>query len=306
MQLVRDTSPGDDQTLLQFVRGRTRLNTLIHTLTWAFLIVRTATTATDRYATDRLVLLAGALSCQVMLAIVVWGRWLTTRRQYAIVGWASISLVYLLVGCLQFDALRRPELTTPIFTEEYRTVLGVYYTNSWALIWSFLILADAALFPRTASWSLKFGMVVTTIPVGVIVAAYVVNPALIPADLQILIGQTVFWAMIGTGMGMAAQNRLESLRKEVEQAKRFGQYRLMRKLGAGGMGEVHLAEHLLLKRPSVIKMVRTDRTADPGLHARFEREVKMLATLTHPNTVAVFDYGHTADGTFYYVMGLWI
>ena len=62
------------------------------------------------------------------------------------------------------------------------------------------------------------------------------------------------------------------------------------------MGEVHLAEHLLLKRPSVIKMVRADRTSDPALHARFEREVKMLATLTHPNTVAVFDYGRSPDG----------
>ena len=133
-------------------------------------------------------------------------------------------------------------------------------------------------------------------------AAHFANPGLTAADLRVLLGQTAFWVALGTALGVICQSRLETLQEQADKAKRFGQYRLTRKLGAGGMGEVHLAEHLLLKRPSVIKMVRADRAADPASLSRFEREVKMLATLTHPNTVAVFDYGHTADGTFYYVM----
>jgi eukaryotic-like serine/threonine-protein kinase len=65
---------------------------------------------------------------------------------------------------------------------------------------------------------------------------------------------------------------------------------------------VYLAEHMLLRRPCAVKLVRSERAGDPEHLRRFEREVRLTATLTHPNTVQVFDYGRTEDGTFYYVM----
>ncbi len=68
------------------------------------------------------------------------------------------------------------------------------------------------------------------------------------------------------------------------------------------MGEVYLAEHQLMKRPCAIKIIRPGKAADPSALARFEREVRETAKLSHWNTVEIFDYGHTADGTFYYVM----
>src|SRR5262249_8155317 len=68
------------------------------------------------------------------------------------------------------------------------------------------------------------------------------------------------------------------------------------------MGTVYLAEHVLLRRPCAIKVIRPDQAGDPRTLKRFEREVQAAATLTHWNTVEVFDYGHTEDGTFYYVM----
>ena len=68
------------------------------------------------------------------------------------------------------------------------------------------------------------------------------------------------------------------------------------------MGEVYLAEHQLLKRPCAFKLIKADVNTNPIALARFEREVQSAAMLSHPNTIEIFDYGHTDDGTFYYVM----
>jgi serine/threonine-protein kinase len=96
--------------------------------------------------------------------------------------------------------------------------------------------------------------------------------------------------------------RVQVLRERERQARELGQYRLGRRLGGGGMGEVYLAEHHMLRRPAALKIIRPGRAIDPAYLARFEREVQCTATLTHPNTVQIFDYGRTDDGTFYYVM----
>ena len=68
------------------------------------------------------------------------------------------------------------------------------------------------------------------------------------------------------------------------------------------MGEVYLAEHQLLKRPCAIKLIRPEHSSDAQRMARFEREVRATAQLSHWNTIEIFDYGRNDDGTFYYVM----
>jgi serine/threonine-protein kinase len=93
-----------------------------------------------------------------------------------------------------------------------------------------------------------------------------------------------------------------SLRRQVFQARQLGQYQLKRRIGAGGMGEVYLAEHQLLKRPCVIKLIRPEQAGDERLLARFQREVRTTAKLSHWNNIDVFDYGRASCGTFYYVM----
>ena len=94
---------------------------------------------------------------------------------------------------------------------------------------------------------------------------------------------------------------LSRMRSKVDRAQRLGSYRVERKIGEGGMGKVYLARHSLLRRPTAIKLVDG---AEAGASAvkRFEREVAVTSGLTHPNTVAIYDYGHTPEGIFYYAM----
>jgi len=120
--------------------------------------------------------------------------------------------------------------------------------------------------------------------------------------MRLFLVELAFWLGIAAVLAIYGSHRIEILRRQAFEARTLGHYRLTRRLGSGGMGEVHLAEHALLRRPCAIKLIRADRSRDPGDLRRFEREVQTTATLTHPNTVQIFDYGHAEDGTFYYVM----
>ncbi|MEA2631211.1 MAG: eukaryotic-like serine/threonine-protein kinase, partial [Chloroflexota bacterium] len=107
--------------------------------------------------------------------------------------------------------------------------------------------------------------------------------------------------IVAAGSSFGART-ISRLRRQVAEARQLGQYRLRRQIGSGGMGEVYLAEHQLLKRPCALKLIRPGVEADPRSQARFEREVRLTAALAHPNTVEIYDYGRTEDGTYYYVM----
>jgi serine/threonine-protein kinase len=112
----------------------------------------------------------------------------------------------------------------------------------------------------------------------------------------------VMMLLVAASVVTFGAHRIETLRREAAAARKLGQYQLRHCLGVGGMGEVHLAEHVLLRRPCAIKLIRPERVGVAKNLQRFEREVQTTATLTHPNTVQIFDYGHAEDGTFYYVM----
>jgi serine/threonine protein kinase len=83
--------------------------------------------------------------------------------------------------------------------------------------------------------------------------------------------------------------------------KQLGQYTLEEKIGEGGMGVVYRARHALMRRETAVKLLLPGR-ADPASIRRFEREVCLTCQLTHPNTIQVYDYGHTPEGIFYYAM----
>ncbi len=113
---------------------------------------------------------------------------------------------------------------------------------------------------------------------------------------------TVVMMLVGFATAVYGSYTIGALRRQAFRARRLGQYRLTKHLGSGGMGEVYLAEHQMLKRPCAIKTISTSRDRDPKTLARFEREVRATAQLTHWNTVEIFDYGQAEDGTLYYVM----
>jgi eukaryotic-like serine/threonine-protein kinase len=86
-----------------------------------------------------------------------------------------------------------------------------------------------------------------------------------------------------------------------------GSYRLITRLGAGGMGEVWLGKHRLLARPAAVKLIRHEMQAGTEreeIVRRFQREAQVTAGLRSPHTVQLYDFGVNDTGSFYYVMEL--
>ncbi len=106
--------------------------------------------------------------------------------------------------------------------------------------------------------------------------------------LLVVVGGHAFWA----------------LRRQVFESRSIGRYRLKKRIGKGGMGEVWSAWHAALRRDVAIKLLRPESSNDEAAVERFEREVAATSELSHPNTIRVFDYGVSEDGIWYYVMEL--
>ncbi len=117
-----------------------------------------------------------------------------------------------------------------------------------------------------------------------------------PAAPLLSLGAALFVAIAGLSWVWIIELRERAMRLSATLAT-LGQYRLEEQVASGGMGVVYRARHALLKRPAAIKIAHPDQSA-----AHFEREVRLHSTLTHPNTVTVFDFGRGEDGTFYAAM----
>jgi serine/threonine-protein kinase len=146
-----------------------------------------------------------------------------------------------------------------------------------------------------------------------VVASQTLVPMLVPAVSDYWANQPeglrfteAVWTIVGTtllaGVSIMVSRNLYSLQRTAHRAKRLGNYLIERKLGKGGMGEVFVARHSMICRPTAVKVLTTGNGDQPVALARFEREVQLSASLTHPNTITIFDFGRTAENTFYYAM----
>jgi eukaryotic-like serine/threonine-protein kinase len=175
------------------------------------------------------------------------------------------------------------------------------YANHCSMLYFALIVGYGVLIPST--WRhcvLVVGVMALTLLTMTTTAA--IADGLASGDLTDFLVPIYLYMAIAAGIAVYGAHRIEALRQEAAEARALGQYILGRSLGAGGMGEVYLAEHALLRRPCAVKLIRPERAGDSRSLQRFEREAQATATLTHPNAVQVFDYGRAEDGTFYYVM----
>jgi serine/threonine-protein kinase len=168
---------------------------------------------------------------------------------------------------------------------------------------SYVALGRAAQLPSTPTRTL----VITALSFACVVASAATSPVPpgYPATPMARVFATldpILWSVAGTALATVASKVIYGLQEKVLEARQLGQYTLEAKIGQGGMGEVYRARHAMLRRPTAIKLL-------PGEHSelqlrRFEREVQLTASLTHPNIVSVFDFGRTPEGTFYYAMEL--
>ena len=72
-----------------------------------------------------------------------------------------------------------------------------------------------------------------------------------------------------------------------EELRKHARYQVVGVLDRGGMGTVYKAEHRLLERPVVLKVIRPELVSKPGVVERFQREARLAARMSHPNAVAV-------------------
>ena len=126
--------------------------------------------------------------------------------------------------------------------------------------------------------------------------------------LFLALGVAVMFAWNLVRMRRDVKTARDAARNAQAKIKELGSYRLISRLGVGGMGEVWRAEHRMLAREAAVKLVRPDALKDPWYRRkareRFRREAQTLASMRSRHTIELFDYGSTEDGTFYYVMEL--
>jgi serine/threonine-protein kinase len=164
---------------------------------------------------------------------------------------------------------------------------AIFIPNNWRR--AVMLIVPMALAPMAVPWALGLAH------------PELYEIAIRAADPEQISEHSLF-LLLGAITAIYGTHTINTLRTEAYEARLLNQYRLGRKLGGGGMGEVFLAEHQLLKRPCAIKLIRHELAGNPRVFARFEREVRATARLSHRNTIEIYDYGRNDDGAFYYVM----
>ncbi|HYT87510.1 MAG TPA: serine/threonine-protein kinase, partial [Gemmataceae bacterium] len=246
-----------------------------------------------------------ALVVAVMVAVTttLWSAWrlsICSLRSLELVLFGTAAAFFLWLQFAVFHNGAVLSLADPASPVSQERVLRLA-TQGHSLRWFLLIVIYGTFIPNT--WkrcALVVGLMTLT-PLTLTAFTCSTCPRLSGEVVQLLLDMSMILG-IGGAIAIFGSYKISELQQEALEARKLGQYQLKERLGKGGMGEVYLGEHLLLRRACAIKLIRPDQAGDQTNLSRFEREVQAMATLTHWNTVEVYDYGHAADGTFYYVM----
>lgn len=178
-----------------------------------------------------------------------------------------------------------------------------------ALAVSLCLFVPAAFLPWRTRYQVWLGVTAFLVVLGVHLASYMRVPD-VQAYWAARGGSGVFWSqlvaievgvLILSAASVLVTRTLYVLRRTAHEAQRFGSYVVREEIGRGGMGKVFKAEHALMCRPAAVKVLR-ESTGVVNALERFEREVHLSSDLSHPNTITIFDFGHTSDNSFYYAM----
>ena len=217
------------------------------------------------------------------------------------------SFVQRVAEALGIDPIQAGDLVVAPIDEVGLRLLytdGVTWVGVWLLVFPLMVPMPMV---RTVVSTLATA---ATVPAVLVTAMWIqgVPDAIEPWAWPYVIDATVP-TFICAGIAIFGSRVVYSLARDLSKARRMGNYRLVEKIGSGGMGEVWRAEHRMLARPAAIKLIRPEVLG--GNHGsshlarkRFEREVHLTSQLHDPHTITIFDYGQTPEGTLYYVMEL--
>ena len=178
------------------------------------------------------------------------------------------------------------------------------YAVSWLCVW--IVMFPLVVPAPPPSILLASVVAASTWPVAFFVGRALGNPAPPPAVVLL----NALENYIAAAMALAPALIIRRLGRDVQKAREMGSYELVERLDRGGMGEVWRARHRMLARPAAIKLIRPEALGLGGgrlaetLVRRFEREAQATAALHSSHTIALYDFGITPEGTFYYVMEL--
>jgi serine/threonine-protein kinase len=183
---------------------------------------------------------------------------------------------------------------------------GGYAGIPWECVWIVLFPMLAPSTPRKTLLA-SFGAASTSLLVLRLSQAYGSTSA--DLDWVFLVRYFAFTTYLCAFLAVLTGYAVRKIGRKIQREREIGSYRLVDKLGVGGMGEVWSAEHRMLARPAAVKLIRPevlggDEITRQDAVRRFEREAQATAALRSQHTIDLYDFGVTDEGAFYYVMEL--
>lgn len=289
--------------LRQTLRSRLVLLCVLILATAAFEPVNTwleSATRSGWQAVERLLSLATLAAFTPPFVLLLIRRNLSLRGLRAIEAYLVIGVTATLVG--SFLIWHEQHWLEGIAREGQEPNFMEIVGDSMSFPWFVLIVFYGACIPNTGRRCALVVGLISAAAIGEVFLLAAQGGDLAPLFLKNVLAKLIFWLTMASAVAVYGSQKMSQLRREAFAARRLGQYQLKKSLGAGGMGEVYLAEHQFLRRPCAVKLIRPEKAGDEKALARFQREVQATATLTHGSVVEIFDYGRSEDGTFYYVM----